>query len=343
MMSVRPGMWPEVPDQTAAVARASFPRGSLLCGCVITWAPGARTRTSPACTTPRGAGTARAADDRHGAAVRGEPDRPAGRGRGPADDWKYCLGLELTDKGFDFSVLSLFRARLLDGGAGRLPLDLMAARLKEAGLVMPGMRQRTDSTHVLARVRNLNRLELAGEAVRAALEELAAAEPGWLAGVVGSSWRETYERQICDLRPAADAARARLAAQFARDGYCLLEQAGEAGAPPAARDLAAVQALRLVLLQQFYREDGPDGQAEVTWREAEHGLPPEKDARSLRPMTPLTPATPRSAGPAGPAARPITARPSATPLSTTPPPACPRTPASSPAPRPPTPPSPTSR
>lgn len=30
-------------------------------------------------------------------------------------DWKYCLGLELTDKGFDFSVLSLFRARLLDG------------------------------------------------------------------------------------------------------------------------------------------------------------------------------------------------------------------------------------
>ena len=41
------------------------------------------------------------------------------------------------------------------------------------------MRQRTDSTHVLGRIRDLNRLELAGETVRAALEALAAAAPGW--------------------------------------------------------------------------------------------------------------------------------------------------------------------
>ena len=131
---------------------------------------------------------------------------------------------------------------------------------------------------MLARVRNLNRLELAGEAVRAALEELAAAEPGWLAGIIDASWRETYGRQICDLRlPKADAARARLAAQFARDGYHLLEQAAAPGAPPGARDLPAARALRLVLLQQFYREDGPDGRQEVTWREAGHGHPPGKD------------------------------------------------------------------
>jgi hypothetical protein len=95
-----------------------------------------------------------------------------------------CLGLELTDQGFDFSVLSGFRTRLVAGGARRLPLEPLLARLKEAGLVMPGMRQRTDSTHVLARVRNLNRLELAGEAVRAAVEALAAAS---LSGWPGSS------------------------------------------------------------------------------------------------------------------------------------------------------------
>ena len=41
--------------------------------------------------------------------------------------------------------------------------------------------ERTDSTHVLARIRDLNRLEPAGETVRAALETLAAAAPGWLA------------------------------------------------------------------------------------------------------------------------------------------------------------------
>jgi hypothetical protein len=194
-------------------------------------------------------------------------------------DWKYCLGLDLSDSGFDFSVLSLFRARLLEQGAGRAPLDLLLARLKDAGLAGPGTRQRTDSTHVLARVRDLNRLELAGEAVRAALEAAAAAEPGWLAGVIDASWQRTYGRRICDLRlPKTDAARAELAGQFARDGCHLLEQAAAAGAPPGVRDLPAMQALRLVLLQQFYREDGPDGRPEVTWRDPrKHGFPPGRD------------------------------------------------------------------
>ena len=64
-------------------------------------------------------------------------------------DWKYCLGLELADPGFDFSVLSEFRSRLVAGGRERLLLDLLLARLGELGLVEAGMRQRTDSTHVL--------------------------------------------------------------------------------------------------------------------------------------------------------------------------------------------------
>ncbi|MFJ8476336.1 transposase [Kitasatospora sp. NPDC094011] len=88
-------------------------------------------------------------------------------------DFKYSPGLELDDPGFHHSVLTDFRDRLLqDGRADRL-LDLALARLKEAGLVRERTTQRTDSTHVLATVRDLTRLELVTEAVRAALEELA--------------------------------------------------------------------------------------------------------------------------------------------------------------------------
>src|SRR6266566_5662686 len=96
-------------------------------------------------------------------------------------DWKYCLGLSLEDEGFDFSVLSEFRARLVAGSLELQVLDLLLDRLKGLGLVKAGGRQRTDSTHVLARIRALNQLEMAGEAVRAALEALAAAAPDWLA------------------------------------------------------------------------------------------------------------------------------------------------------------------
>ncbi len=47
-------------------------------------------------------------------------DRQAAEAVRARIDWKYLLGLELTDAGFDFSVLSEFRTRLLQGGASRL-------------------------------------------------------------------------------------------------------------------------------------------------------------------------------------------------------------------------------
>jgi hypothetical protein len=195
-------------------------------------------------------------------------------------DWKYCLGLELADAGFDFSVLSEFRGRLVAGSGERLMLDLLLARLKELGLVKAGGRARTDSTHVLARIRDLNRLELAGESVRAALEALAAAEPGWLAGVIDASWQRVYGQRIEEMRlPDSAAKRAELAVQYARDGYWLLERAWSPEAPPAVRDLPAVRALRLILIQQFYRETGPGGE-KVTWREDEHSLPPGRARKS---------------------------------------------------------------
>jgi transposase len=72
-------------------------------------------------------------------------------------DWKYALGLELTDPGFDHTVLTGFRQRLINHGLEEKVLDLLLARLAELGMVKAGGRQRTDSTHVLSAVRSVNR------------------------------------------------------------------------------------------------------------------------------------------------------------------------------------------
>jgi hypothetical protein len=141
-------------------------------------------------------------------------------------DWKYCLGLALENEGFDFSVLSEFRSRLVAAGQERAILELLLGRLGELGLVTAGGTQRTDSTHVLGRIRDLNRLELAGETVRAALEALAAAAPGWLAGVIDGSWQQVYGQRIDGLRlPSGEVKRKDLAARYGRDGYRLLDAA----------------------------------------------------------------------------------------------------------------------
>jgi transposase len=64
-------------------------------------------------------------------------------------DWKYALSLELTDSGFDFSVLCEFRVRIIAGSAEQQLLDILLKQFKEKG------KQRTDSTHVLAAIRFL--------------------------------------------------------------------------------------------------------------------------------------------------------------------------------------------
>ena len=153
-------------------------------------------------------------------------------------------------------------------------LEALLARLGALGLVGAGMRQRTDSTHVLGRIRDLNRLELAGETVRAALEALAAAAPGWLAAVIDSSWQQVYGQRIDDFRlPAGKAARAELAVRYGRDGYHLLRQVHAPGAPGWLAGMAAVQALRLIWIQQFYLDGGQSGE-KVIRRGDEQGLPP---------------------------------------------------------------------
>ncbi|TDD18441.1 transposase [Nonomuraea diastatica] len=69
-------------------------------------------------------------------------------------DWKYGLGLALDDPGFDFTVLSKFRAQVAAHGREERALEVLLARLGELGLVKPGGKQRAGSTHVLGAVRN---------------------------------------------------------------------------------------------------------------------------------------------------------------------------------------------
>ena len=108
-------------------------------------------------------------------------DRQAAEAVRTRIDWQYLLGLAFDDPGFDHTVLAEFRGRAADAGLEQVALDALLERLVPEGLVKAGGRQRTDSTHVIAAVAALNRLELAGESVRAALEALTAAHPDWVA------------------------------------------------------------------------------------------------------------------------------------------------------------------
>ncbi|MGW4113988.1 transposase [Actinosynnema sp. NPDC004786] len=111
-------------------------------------------------------------------------------------DFKYALGLELDDPGFHHSVLGDFRDRLVRAGRADRLLDVALTRLKGVGLVRERTTQRTDSTHVLAAVRDLTRLELVTETVRAALEELTRTADHALEGLVDEHWGRRYGRPV---------------------------------------------------------------------------------------------------------------------------------------------------
>src|SRR5947209_9842018 len=87
--------------------------------------------------------------------IEGLTDRQAAEAVQQRIDWKYALALELTDPGFDFSVLSKFRTRLVAGGSEVRLFDIALEHLKTQGLLKARGRQRTDSTHILAAVRTL--------------------------------------------------------------------------------------------------------------------------------------------------------------------------------------------
>jgi transposase len=255
---------PPVPKHTARIARAAFPKGSPYLGL--------RDHLGPIFSDP---------DFSDLYPECGQPayppwrlalvtlmqfreslsDRQAAEAVRARIDWKYLLGLELTDPGFDHSVLCEFRARLLAGSAEERLLERVLEACRDLGLLKARGRQRTDATHVLAAVRALNRLELVAETLRAALNALAVAAPDWLRALAPAEWYERYSRRIEDTRlPQSEAKREAYARQVGEDGFCLLDALEGPGAPHELTALPAIQTLRRVWARHFARgTDEDDG------------------------------------------------------------------------------------
>jgi len=185
-------------------------------------------------------------------------------------DWKYALALELTDPGFDSTVLSEFRTRLVQGSAEQILFETLLEQCRERKLLTGCHRQRTDSTHVLGVIRALNRLECVGETMRHALNVLAVAAPAWLLEHSRAEWIDRYGSRVEDYRlPKSATGRQAHAQQIGVDGYALLDGIYAEAAPTWLRQLPAIEALRRIWVQQYYRSD-----SEMRWRREADGLPP---------------------------------------------------------------------
>src|SRR5690349_12690456 len=232
----RPQPVPRVPDDTARIARAAFPRGNpyLLL----------RDRLGPVF------------DDAGFTDLypqRGQPaytpwrlalvtlmqfreslsDRQAAEAVRARIDWKYLLALDLASPGFDHTVLCEFRARLLQHEASERLLTRVLDAAREGGLLKARGRQRTDSTHVLAAIRTLNRLELVAETLRAALNAIAVIVPDWLRGIAPPDWHERYDRRVEAMRlPETGPKRDAYFIQVGADGFLLLDALDTASASP---------------------------------------------------------------------------------------------------------------
>src|ERR671925_1659164 len=259
-MSLHPHVIAPVPEETARVARAAFPQGH------------------PYLTFRDALGTIFQDEDfRAFFPGRGQPglppwrlalvtimqfrenlaDRQAAEAVRARIDWKYLLGLELTDPWFDFSALSEFRDRLLAGSAEELLLDKLLERCQGLGLLKARGQQRTDSTHVLAAVRVLNRLELVAETLRAALNALATVAPDWLQAMSPLAWYERYSRRIEDSRlPQAQARRDAYAQMVGEDGFALLDALEAAEAPAQLRALPVITTRRQTWQRHYERATG---------------------------------------------------------------------------------------
>jgi transposase len=170
--------------------------------------------------------------------------------------WKYLLSLELTDPGFDFSVLSEFRSRLLEGKAEAILLEKLLTICRELELVKARGKQRTDATHVLAAIRVMNRLEQVAETMRAALNEIATEAPIWLQRVAPAEWYKRYGRRIEDDRlPQSKTGREAYGQTVGEDGFHLLDLVAQPDAPAGLDKLPKIAALRLVWGRHYERKE----------------------------------------------------------------------------------------
>lgn len=282
-MSLKPEALPPLPEETARLARIVCPKGSL-CLWIGDELSAVFQNELFAALFPRRGQPAQApwrlALVTVFQFVEGLSDRQAAEAVRTRIDWKYALRLELEDLGFDFSVLCEFRRRLLQAGGEALLFEKLLQHAREEGWLKARGPQRSDSTHVLAAIETLSRLECVAETLRQALNVLSATIPEWVQAHVPLEWYERYAARWQDYRlPSARQERQDLAEMIGRDGRCLFALIDET--PPLAwvRQVPALETLRGVWVQQFYADEQT-----AHWRQAKD-LPPS----SLLICTPYDP------------------------------------------------------
>ena len=269
---------PPVPEATAAVVKAAFPKGNLYVDLRTEFGSVyeddlfadlyASRRGRPVEVPPWQLALVTIMQY-----IEGLTDRQAADAVRRCMDWKYALSLTLEDSGFNFTLLHDFRERLVQDEATPRLLDPFLVTCKERGWIKARGTQRTDSTHVLAAIRTLNRLELALETLRAALNQLSEADPQWVRGWAPTEWFARYGPRAESFRlPKAASQRDTLAVQVGADGYALMDAIYDHDEVRHLRHLPDLEVLRQIWLQQYYRCTEP-GLEEVRWRETKEGAP----------------------------------------------------------------------
>jgi transposase len=275
-MTLHPKNHWQIPEQTAQIARASFPKGNEFMkmydelGTLYTDTD--FTTLFPARSGQSAISPAKLALITVMQFALGLTDRQAADAVRARIDWKYALGLDLTDSGFDSTVLGEFRHRLCEHELSNQLLDVMLLRFTEKKLIKHRGKQRTDSTQVLAAIRQVNRLELVGEALRAALNEIADKAPQWLKRIVSDDWFDNYSWRFDNYRlPKDKSEREQLGLKIGFDGHYLLQKIWFSEITPCDwRQLETVETLRKIWIQQYtFDKSG------LVWRKPDSsGLPP---------------------------------------------------------------------
>lgn len=276
-MSFHPQPIPPVPETTTAAVHAAFPKGNLYIDLRAEFGALYDDRLFADLYPPYGRPVTvspwRLALVLVMQYIEGLTDRQAADAVRRCIDWKYALSLELTDPGFDFTLLHDFRQRLLLNDAAQRLLDSFLMACKARGLIKTRGTQRTDSTHVLAAIRTLHRLECVLETMHMALNHLTERDPAWVRRHVPFDWYERYGLRADRSRlPKEASKREALALTIGADGYHLMAQVFAPDAPHHLHQLPAMDVLRQIWIQQFYWCTIP-GAEEIRWRTSDNEPP----------------------------------------------------------------------
>lgn len=183
------------------------------------------------------------------------PDRQAAESLRMRMDWKYALHLPLVYGGFDYSVLSEFRDRLLEHQAEGMVFEQLVQEFRAMGLIKQRGRQRSDSIAMLMHVRHLSRLELVVETLRLAIGATLQVNREWVEEVIPPSWEDLYGERFVMQRHHREKW-AEYDQHVGQDGKWFLTLMAGEHAPAELKNLPEVQVLKVVWAQQFQETQG---------------------------------------------------------------------------------------